>query len=163
MDLGAEAPAPDVIQAGSPFFLFYIYQLWAKRGLPAMLDDIRARWTGMMRCDCTTCWEVFPGFYEVGRTRSYCHSWSASPAYFFGRWVLGVHPLAAGFAKVELRHGEAGLAWCEGTVPTPHGNLDVRWSTENGRRTCHVTAPRAIEIMPPDDSWELEVARLEQA
>lgn len=122
------------------------------------MEDIRERWQGMMRYDCTTCWEVFPGFYEVGRTRSYCHSWSASPVYFFGKYVLGIHPREQAFQRVEILLPEVDIEWCEGSVPTPYGAIRVSWSREDNKRICQVVAPKAIIVETPTDTdWDIRV------
>ncbi len=157
-------PPSDFVLPGSPFFLFYVYASWAKakRPLRRMIDDIRVRWTEMMRYDCTTCWEVFPGFYEVGRTRSYCHSWSASPAYFLGRYLLGIDAFAPGFAGISFAVPDTDLLWCEGAIPTPHGRIEVRWSKEDGRKTAHILLPRAIEFSQADTAgWDVRVERFD--
>jgi hypothetical protein len=41
--------------------------------------------------------------------------------------VLGVRPMAPGFAEVEIRPYTDTLTWAEGVVPTPKGDLKVRW------------------------------------
>lgn len=157
------APPADFLTAGSPFFLFYVYEQMAPNRLQWVLDDIRERWTGMMRYDCTTCWEVFPGFYEVGRTRSYCHSWSASPAYFLTRYLLGVHPKADAFTALEISLPETDLAWCEGTVPTPLGAVTVYWSREGEQKKYRIVAPKGVKITAaPGFDWALEVEYLGQ-
>ena len=103
------------IPARSPFFLFYVYEVLVAQGrLKEVLEDIKIRWG----YDCKTCWEVFPGFYEVSRTRSYCHSWSASPTYFIHRYALGVEHAADGFDEIRLHPVDVNLGWCEGSIPT---------------------------------------------
>ena len=55
----------DFIQVGSPFMLYYLYECWAKLGRRTeIFEDIKRRWGEMVRYESTTCWEVFPGFYE---------------------------------------------------------------------------------------------------
>lgn len=150
------------LQAGSPFFLFYVYEVLAAQGkLRDVLEDIKLRWGEMLRYDCKTCWEVFPGFYEVSRTRSYCHSWSAAPAYFLHRYALGVERAADGFDEIRLRPVDVNLTWCEGSIPTRHGRIDVRWSREGDTPHYFIRVPRAIrmldEAMP---GWDLIIERI---
>lgn len=146
--LGYIENEPDgFIRAGSPFFLFYVYEVLVAQGkLKDVLEDIKVRWGEMLRYDCKTCWEVFPGFYEVSRTRSYCHSWSAAPLYFIHRYVLGVERAADGFDEIRLRPVDVNLNWCEGSIPTPHGRIDVRWSRESGAMRYHLRVPSSIRI-----------------
>jgi hypothetical protein len=150
------------LQAGSPFFLFYVYEVLAAQGrLKEVLEDVKARWGEMMRYDCKTCWEVFPGFYEVSRTRSYCHSWSTSPAYFLHRYALGVERVSDGFDEIRLSPADTGLTWCEGSIPTPHGRIDVRWSREGARPKFHLRVPVAIRVLPSEmDGWDLTIERI---
>lgn len=154
-------PPVDMIQAGSPFMLYYQYECLAKKGrMQEIMDDIKTRWGEMLKYDSTTCWEVFPGFYEVSRTRSYCHSWSASPAYFFIKYALGVQMLEDGFKKVEIVEPSWDMKWCRGDVPTPHGAIHIEWIREEGRRECRVRVPREIEVVFAETKWDFSIDRI---
>ena len=114
----------------------------------------------MLKYDSTTCWEVFPGFYEVSRTRSYCHSWSASPAYFFIKYALGVQMLD-GFAKIEIKEPAWDMKWCRGDVPTPHGAIHIEWIREDGRKECRVRIPKKIQVVYEENSdCEVRIHRI---
>ena len=161
--LGYIEDEPDsFIRAGSPFFLFYVYEVLVARGrLKEVLEDIKLRWGEMLRYDCKTCWEVFPGFYEVSRTRSHCHSWSASPSYFLHRYALGVERAADGFDEIRLHPVEVNFGWCEGSIPTRHGRIDVRWSREGETLRCFLRAPSAIRVNTDQmTSCDLTVERI---
>lgn len=154
-------PPVNMIQAGSPFMLYYQYECLAKKGrIQEIMDDIKIRWGEMLKYDSTTCWEVFPGFYEVSRTRSYCHSWSASPAYFFIKYALGVQMIEDGFAKVEITEPSWDMKWCRGDVPTPHGAIHIEWIREEGRKECRVRVSREIEVVFAGTEWELSIDRI---
>ena len=118
---------------------------------------MRKRWQEMLKYDSTTCWEVFPGFYEVNRTRSYCHSWSSSPAYFLSRYVTGIIKHDAGMSNIEIGVPETDLEWCETTVPTPHGALNIRWTksqSEHEKNQLVIEYPQAITVkVMPSDLW----------
>jgi len=152
------------VQAGSPFILGYLYDLLALRGnLQVVMDDIKDRWGMMSRYDCTTCWEVFPGFYEVGRTRSYCHSWSSTPAYIAGRYLLGVNLTETGFSKIHICIPEVDLKWCEGSIPTLQGAIQVYWSKENGMKKYRIIVPASIEVTYDADSdWQIVIETKER-
>ena len=45
--------------------------------------------------------------------------------YIIARFVLGVKPLAPGFAKIEVRPQTGGLKYVRGTVPTAKGQVTV--------------------------------------
>jgi len=147
------------VQVGSPFILCYLYDLLARLGrIQAVLDDIKNRWGMMSRYDCTTCWEVFPGFYEIGRTRSYCHSWSSTPAYITGRYLLGVNLMEAGFSKIKICIPEVDLQWCAGSIPTLQGTIQVYWSKENGIKKYKIITPASIQVaFDADSDWQIVI------
>lgn len=155
-------PPEEFLKVGSPFFLFYIYEHLAMQGkIQNVLDDIVDKWGKMLRYDCTTCWEVFPGFYEAGRTRSYCHSWSSSPVYFINKYLLGVNIVKDGYESVEIYVPENNLKWCQGTLPSPHGNIQVYWSKENDERHYKITIPDVIDVSIRNDfNWDIKIKRI---
>jgi alpha-L-rhamnosidase len=154
-------PPETFIRVGSPFMLYYYYQACMNLHCPQMVfRDIKDRWGEMMRFDSSTCWEVFPGFYENSRTRSYCHSWSATPAYFMLRYLLGIEMLEPGFRKIRFTPSPAELKWCRGSIPTPYGSIHVSWSREQGKTAVRMEVPEPIEIEPSGDNVETEITRL---
>ena len=56
-------------------------------------------------------------------------------------YILGVEPLAPGYAKFRVKPQTAGVTWAKGRVPTPHGFIDVSWKLVDGRPAVEVTAP----------------------
>jgi hypothetical protein len=73
-----------------------------------------------------TCWETFKND-ERHWTRSVCHAWSASPAFYLPSEVLGVRPVAPGFRKFSIAPHLGDLSWARGSVHTPHGPIFVEW------------------------------------
>ncbi len=156
-----EEPPESFLDVGSPFILFHLYEVWANSGrTDHMLKDMRKRWEEMLRYDSTTCWEVFPGFYEVSRTRSYCHSWSSFPAYFLNKYILGVSMKEDGFRRIELHVPETDIQWCEGAIPTPCGRIQIRWSVEKGEKNYFIAVPNEITVEKGGDfEWNLTIER----
>ena len=153
-----DVPPESFLAVGSPFMLFYLYETWIDQQLyQNVINDIKKNWGMMLRYDSTTCWEVFPGFYEFGRTRSYCHSWSSSPVYFLSKYVLGIKMIENGYKKIEISIPEVDLMWCEGSIPTPFGDISIRWSKENNIKSCHITVPSNIVVSLPNDEWKIVV------
>lgn len=147
-----EEPPEEFVQVGSPFMLYYLYEVWVKKGwIEKVFDNIKLRWGEMIAFDSTTCWEVFPGFYEVNRTRSYCHSWSASPAYFMIRYGLGIESLQPGFKKVVLKEPQWDMKWCRGSLPTPQGPIHIEWILDGRKKECRLRIPQEIELQIPKD------------
>lgn len=140
----------DFIQVGSPFMLYYLYECWAKLGRRTeIFEDIKRRWGEMVRYESTTCWEVFPGFYENSRTRSYCNSWSATPAALMQKYLLGIRREADAYAAVAFDFPETELRWCRGAIPTPYGPIFVDWNKDIGEYLLRI--PQEITLLgePP--------------
>lgn len=156
-------PPNDFLDVGSPFILFYLYEVWAKSGRTSRIfKDMKTRWNNMLRYDSTTCWEVFPGFYDVNRTRSYCHSWSSSPVYFLNRYVLGVGIGENNFRKIVVSVPDMDLEWCEGSIPTPHGVIHVRWSRENNNKFYWIAVPPEIEVIADQGfDWDISIEKFD--
>jgi alpha-L-rhamnosidase len=118
----------DWVAIGSPFMMFFSFEALAKQGrFQEIIDWIRHYWGLMLDNGATTCWETFPGFEQDRWTRSHCHAWSAAPGYFLPAYQLGVRPLQPGFSQVLVKPEIADLAWCKGVVPSPKGDIEVRW------------------------------------
>ena len=158
-----ESPPKEFLDVGSPFILFYLYEIWAKTGKTRkLLEDMRLRWQNMLRYDSTTCWEVFPGFYEVNRTRSYCHSWSSFPVYCLNKYVLGVNTKDNSFSEIVLSVPDTDLQWCEGSIPTPFGMIRVHWSRENGLKSYHISVPHEIKVTIGEGfDWDVKMEELD--
>lgn len=125
-------PPEEMVRVGTPFFSFFWFEALAKLGrFEDILAITREKWGFMLDQGATTCWELFPGFWPSGRhTRSHCHAWSAAPAHFLSAYVLGVRPLSPGYGTVAIEPHHSGLEWAEGSVPTPHGPIWVRWDAD---------------------------------
>jgi len=150
------------VKPGSPFMLFYLFEIKHTFGYDqSIIDEIRERWGMMLRYDSSTCWEVFPGFYENARTRSYCHSWSSAPGYVFIKYMLGLTPSDRGFGTMNLKVPKTDLEWCEGSIPTPYGRIDVWWTKENGKKSFKARVPDDIRINDMSDgSWAITIERI---
>ncbi len=153
----------DWIQPGSPFMFFYLFEIRHSYGYDAdIIKDIKDRWGMMLRYNSSTCWEVFPGFYENSRTRSYCHSWSSAPGYIFIKYILGLTPSDKGFREMTLKIPEVDIEWCEGSIPTPYGKIDISWSVEKGIKHFRAVVPEGIRINDlTDGSWKISIERIQ--
>lgn len=149
----AEVFAPDPAAGLSPFYGYYVLEARARAGdVTGGLDLLRNYWGGMLDLGATTFWEHFdqdwlndkpqridewpePGRKNVhcdygeycyaGLRHSLCHAWSAGPAPWLARHVLGVTPTAPGFSRVRVQPTLGDLTFARGTVPTPHGPIRV--------------------------------------
>jgi hypothetical protein len=131
------------------YFAHYLHQAAVKLGQRQRLLDDMARWKIMLDQGTSTWWET------PTNTRSECHAWSAAPTCEFMQEILGVRPVAPGFARVKIEPFVAHLAWARGTVPTPKGDLKIQWKrpTEGEARIeleVDLPAGVAAEVILPD-------------
>ena len=93
----------------------------------AVFAAVSAEWGAMLFKGATSFWETRLGGEDFAGGGSQCHGWSATPAYLFGAYALGVRPLEPGFAAFRVAPLESGLDSASGAVPTPHGPIVVSW------------------------------------
>ena len=157
----------------STFYGFYVLNALAKAGdFDTGLDFIRQYWGGMLDFGATTFWEDFdlawtkgagridepvvPGkkdlhgdfgaFCYRGFRHSFCHGWAGGPTAWLSTNVLGVIPLAPGCSKVKIVPHLGGLAWAEGSYPTPKGPIRVRHDKQpDGSIQSKIQVPEGIE------------------
>jgi hypothetical protein len=157
----------------STFYGFYVLQALAKLGdVDTSLDFIRTYWGAMLDLGATTFWEDFnlewtnnaaridelvpPGKKDVhgdygaycylGFRHSLCHGWASGPTAWLSQTVLGVKPLAPGFARVRIAPQLGRLRWAEGTYPTPRGPIRVRHERRGDGIKSAVFAPPGVKI-----------------
>lgn len=148
----ADAIAPNLlvcpegwVRLGTPWMHSIACGLLAERGqMTLVLNTIRDRWGDMLDKGATTAWETFSGHEPDRWTRSWCHAWSALPAYHLSAFVLGVRPLEPGFKRALIAPQISDLTWAEGRVPTPHGPITVRVERVEFRLMVQVTLPDGV-------------------
>lgn len=152
----------EFIDSGSPFMLFYLYETWARdEKFNDLIEDIKKHWGEMLYYNTTTCWEVFPGFYENNRTRSYCHGWSATPVYFMNKYILGALNSDIGFSKIKLHVPECSLTWVRGSIPTPYGMIKVAWERQADKKIYRIILPKEIVIENEKEfDYDLQIERI---
>jgi Bacterial alpha-L-rhamnosidase C-terminal domain len=55
--------------------------------------------------------------------------------------VLGVTPASPGYATWQVAPQPGSLGWAEGAVPTPHGDITVKWASSPAGFAIAVGAP----------------------
>jgi len=78
-----------------------------------------------------------------------CHGGSAAPVALLPRYVLGVRPLEPNWSAVSIVPHTGDLEWAEGTVPTPHGEIRVRWDRAGGGVRLEKSLPSGIVERAP--------------
>lgn len=108
----------------------------------AVMEKISQDWGGMLFNGATTFWETLKGGWDFDGAGSRCHGWSATPAYFYGAYLLGIRPLQPGFTSFSITAPAAlGCDGLTGVVPTPHGNITVKWERADQSSLVYLTHP----------------------
>ncbi|MHB1462156.1 MAG: family 78 glycoside hydrolase catalytic domain [Armatimonadota bacterium] len=147
---GMMKQCPDTwTKVGSPFMMWFSFEALEKAGdKQTILDWMRRWWGEMIEYGATTCWETYASWSQ-GRwapSRSWCHAWSAAPAYFLPSMVLGVRPVAPGFKKAVVAPFPGDLQWAKGRVPTPYGQISVSWKLIDGKMNLTVIHPAEVDV-----------------
>lgn len=161
----------------STFYGFYVLNALAKSGdIQTGLDFISQYWGGMLDFGATTFWEDFNlewtknaaridelvpegkddlhgdfgDYCYVGFRHSFCHGWAGGPTAWLSTQVLGIRPVAPGFARVSITPRLGDLDWAEGTYPTPKGPIRVRhWKDPDGSLQSEIELPDGVELVHP--------------
>ena len=140
---------PDAVRAELGYQYFVLASLArAGRGERA-LAVLRELWGGMVAADTPTLWEVVDGRSSMSGCGSLCHAYACAPLPILQGTVLGVSPLAPGFAQFRFAPQSLGVRWAEGRVPTPHGPVEVAWSQPDS------DGPLAATIVVPEGTTGL--------
>lgn len=113
-----------------------------------VLPGIRRLWGTMLDRGATTAWEMFEGAHRAGLpTRSWCHGWSAGPAWLLPAYVLGVRPTSPGWRTLRITPQLGDLAWAEAEIPMPQGIVRVRCERDR-KGEIHITKelPRRVRM-----------------
>ncbi|GCE10467.1 family 78 glycoside hydrolase catalytic domain [Tengunoibacter tsumagoiensis] len=134
-----------LVPVGSPWFLFFTAETLVAQGeVEAAIQVIRRHWGYMLEKGSTTFWEMFRFWTDEHWTRSLCHGWAGGPVYFLSTQVLGVRPAEPGYARVTIEPQPCGLQWARGSVPTPHGDVHVRWQIDGQDWEVELQLPGGI-------------------
>lgn len=150
-----------VVRVGSPFFLnFSLAALCAQNEHELALKIIRRDWGEMLARGARTTFEMFdmsadpraaedPWIGLPNWTRSAAHAWSASPAIYLQREILGIRPLEAGYRRFTIAPHLCGLTEVSGTVCTPYGPILVQiHRTPDGKQEIVQRSPKECTYVP---------------
>jgi hypothetical protein len=105
------------------------------------IQRMLARYDGMLHDEYDTLWEQFND--DIGTIN---HGWTAAPLYILSKYVAGIAPVDAGFAKYEIAPADV-LDSFSCTVDTPKGAIIVEMSKTDGKTVLTVTAIAAEGIV----------------
>jgi hypothetical protein len=116
------------------FFHIFIFEALAKLGkADEALKRIRKYWGKNVMTGTPTIWEM--GIHGNGKKAlrgagSLCHGFATAPVDFIQTTILGIYPLKPGFKEFEVAPVPCGMEFAGGSVPTPNGNICIRWRRE---------------------------------
>ncbi len=87
-----------------------------------------------------TLWE------NVGDYASCNHGFASHICHTLERDVLGIRRIDAAQRRVAIRLGPLKLDWCEGSVPTKDGAIELRWWKEGGKVFYRVNVPEGYQV-----------------
>ncbi|KAK1635632.1 Six-hairpin glycosidase-like protein [Colletotrichum phormii] len=105
--------------------------LWAPMANPTHENYTDCFWEAL-NPDGTPC---------LGIVTSLCHGWAAGPTAELSRYVLGIQPVAPGFAEWKVEPLTLGLEWAKGRYPTVLGDVAVDWRFEGGMLRMETESP----------------------
>jgi hypothetical protein len=140
LDIPAFDEEQDVTLA-QPFFMHHVHRGAIRAGqFPWVLDNIRQRWGAMLAAGSSTIWEHWTPL------ASQCHAWSTTPTYDLSTYLLGISPLADGFAKIGIAPQLGDLSWAAGHFPTPLGDIHVAWQRQDAQFDLTVETPTTSRV-----------------
>jgi alpha-L-rhamnosidase-like protein len=100
-----------------------------------MIDPDNPFFTGTM-------WEnIGPDGTATESRTSLAHGWASGPTPILTSYVLGVQPAGPGYRTFTVAPHPGSLRWTEGAVPTPYGQIFVRWTKEGHGLSVTVAVP----------------------
>lgn len=129
------------VHIGSPFFLFYAYKTLEKIGrFDLLFKSLKRDYGTLYEKGVFNTPEVF--ITADSKSRSMCHSWSASPAIFIKTSIIGIKPLKPGFREFTITPNLCDLSYAKCSVPTPYGNIKIEITKEkDGEYTIICDSP----------------------
>jgi len=125
--------------------LFSAGQADAAIALMAATND--RSWMNMLAVGSTITLEAWDAKYKSNL--DWNHAWGAAPANILPRYVLGVRPGSAGFAKAIIAPQPGSLGHVEGTVPTIRGPIQVSVDAQPPGLTVTIPANMTADVAIP--------------
>lgn len=133
-----------VVEAEFYFQYFVIGALSRSGNERDALLKIRQLWGEMVEKGSSTVWEGRRGNDSFEGCGSLCHAFSCAPLAFMQGVLLGIRPLLPGFREFAIDPHPLELERCQGSVPTPKGQIVVEWVKRGMRLDLVVQIPPGI-------------------
>lgn len=147
----------------SPFFSHFLLEALHRAGcVDRALGFIRKQWKIFVDAGSTTTWErwsvstrrnddndqhcnpALPRDALVADASSMAHAWGASPTWFLLSCVVGIRPVAPGFAEYVIEPQLDLLESVDAVMPTPMGEIKVGWSRRSGGVDVQIDSPEEL-------------------
>ncbi len=154
----------------STFMAYFLLKGLALSGSDKGVEIAKEYYGGMLSRGATTFWEDFSldwlegsgrideetpeglkdlhadygAFCYIGLRHSFCHGWASGVVGYYVEHVLGLQVVEAGYKKVRISPNLSGLAFAEGSIPTPYGNIII--SVKAGEE-AKIQVPEGVEIV----------------
>jgi len=127
----------------------------------SVFSQISDDWSKMLYAGASSFWETEQGQADFDYAGSLCHGWSATPAYFYGAYILGVKPLSSGFKTFTVDPFFESTPQASGSIPTPDGDITVSWQMnmdKNGDKSVigEIICPKSLKISKKPENFKLE-------
>ena len=108
-------------------------------GLHLLTKEDERSWYNMVRHGATMTYEAWDDKFK--NNQDWNHAWGAAPANIIPRYVVGVQPLEAGFARMLISPQTSVLKSVEAVVPTIRGKVAVNIESTSEKYEMRVTIP----------------------
>lgn len=135
---------------GAQFLLDALYAAGEDAyALDLMRSDAERSWYNMIRSGSTVSMEAWADRYKPNQ--DWNHAWGAAPANVIPRQLMGVKPVEAGYARVEIRPCPGGLRSASLRMPSVRGDIGVAFENDPSVFVLRVDIPanmRADVFLP---------------
>ena len=66
------------------------------------------------------------------------------------KYVLGINIVKPGYAAVYISPNLCELEWAKGSLPTPHGKIEITIQNNNNKTAINMKAPKGIQVSVDD-------------
>jgi hypothetical protein len=128
-----------------------------------VFEKINNDWGDMLYNGATSFWETLKGQADFAYAGSLCHGWSAIPAYFFQKYLLGVKPLTPAFKTFQVTPLLSVVESASGVVPTPYGKIKISWRQIGNKYEGKITHPEGIELVLSKENININWTIIEES
>ena len=125
---------------GSQFLMDAVYDAGDDQyGLSLLNSQALRSWYNMIRAGSTITMEAWDNKYKPNQ--DWNHAWGAVPANIIPRKLMGIEPMAPGWAACRIKPQLGDLPWAKIKVPTIKGDILASYEQSPGRLVMKITIP----------------------